>query len=99
MEGPEVDPYLEETKILLAMSEEDRTEYVKSVMGWFTGGLGYIVDSKGQIQMNKRFKKVGNQWSDRVEELMTCALWSVKREFRSEWMELLGTLVGMHRKR
>ncbi len=97
MADPEVDPYLEETKILLAMSEEDRAKYVKGVMNWFSKRLQFVLDAKGGIQMSKRLKKVSDEWADQVGSLMTCALWTIKADYRSDWMELLGSLVGMHK--
>lgn len=97
MADPEIDPYLEETDMLLAMSEEDRIKYVKGVMSWFSKRLQYVLDAKGGIQMSKRLKAVSNEWAAQTKELMTCALWTIKSDFRSDWMELLGSLVGMHK--
>ena len=97
MADTEIDPYLKETRILLAMSEEDRIKYVKGVMNWFSKRLQYILDAPSGIQMNKRLKSVSNQWAEQAEELMTCALWTIKGDYRSDWMELLGSLVGMHK--
>lgn len=91
----EVDPYIRETKILGEMSEEDRTRYVTGVIEWFSSRAGWILKASSKAKMMKRFNKVSKQASGRGEELMICILWTVKPEFRSAWMELLGTLVEM----
>ena len=95
MADKEVDPYIRETKILGGMSEEDRTKYVIEVIEWLRSRSAWILKAKSKASMMKRFNIVSNQFSGKGEALMICVLWTIKSEFRSAWMELLGTLVEM----
>lgn len=98
MADPEVDPYIEETKILRAMSEEDRTVYVIDVISWLSSRIQWILKAKKKAQMIRRFSSMSDEAAGRGEELMICALWTIKAEYRKPWMELLGTLVEMEKK-
>jgi len=98
MANKEVDPYIKETKILKEMSEEDRTEYVTNIIVWLSSRVKWVLRANKKAQMVKRFNKMTEEASGRGEELMICALWTVKAEFRTPWMELLGTLVEMDEK-
>jgi len=91
----EIDPFIRETRILGAMSEEDRTRYVVSIIDWLSSRFKWVLGAKGKVQMMKRFENMTSQASGRGEEMLTCVLWTIKPEFRSAWMELLGTLVEM----
>ena len=98
MADKEVDPYIEETKILRAMGEEDRTRYVEDVISWLSSRIRWVLKAKSKARMVKRFNRMTDEASGRGEELMICALWTIKQEFRTPWMELLGTLVEMEEK-
>jgi len=95
MEGSEVDPYLVETKILYEMGSEDRIEYVRGIVDFMSTRIDWIWKSDGKIQMMKRTDLFSEEISTKAEEIIICLLWTIKAEFRSEWMKLLGTLVGM----
>ena len=98
MADKEVDPYIEETKILRAMGEEDRTRYVTDIIEWLSSRIKWVLRAKKKAQMVKRFSRMSDEAAGRGEELMICALWTIKAEFRTPWMELLGTLVEMEEK-
>lgn len=94
----EVDPYIQETKILRAMTEKDRTEYVVNVIEWLSSRVQWTLRAKSKAQMVKRFNKMTKEGAGKGEELVICALWTIKQEFREPWMKLLGTLVEMEEK-
>jgi len=80
------------------MSPEDRTEYVKNVIVWLSSRVRWVLRAKSKASMVKRFNRMTKEAAGRGEELTICALWTVKAEFRTPWMELLGTLVEMEEK-
>ena len=81
------------------MSEEARTKYVTEIIGWLSSRMKWILKSPKKAQMVRRFNRMTEEAEGRGEELMVCALWTIKAEFRDAWMELLGTLVDMDEKR
>lgn len=95
MESTGVDPYIEETKILREMDPQDRIEYVKGIVDFMSARINWIWKSDGKIQMMKRTNIFSDEISAKAEEIIICLLWTIKGDFRSEWMKLLGTLVGM----
>lgn len=95
MASPEVDPYLIETKLLRGMDPQARIEYAQGIIDWMSTRIDWIWKSDGKIQMMKRTDLFSEEMAVRAEEVIVCLLWTVKADFRSEWMKLLGTLVGM----
>jgi len=80
------------------MNEEDRTKYVTDVIKWLSSRIRWVLRAKKKAQMVRRFNKMTDEASGRGEELMICALWTIKEEYREPWMKLLGTLVEMEEK-
>ena len=95
MGDEEIDPYIEETKILAGMSKEDRIAYVTDIIEYLRSRAKWILEAKNVAGIAKRASKVSDGFTERGEELMICLLYSIKGDFRVAWMRLLGTIAGM----
>lgn len=87
--------FLEETKLLLEMDDEARVAYVVDMIKWLTSRLKWVGRGDGKIKQAKRYKKLMEEFREKGEEVVACALFSIKAEFRPVWISVLGELVGM----
>lgn len=90
-----VDPMLEETDLLLDMSDDKRYKYVNSILKWLGDSVQWIAGAEGKIIRNKRFQEFVKEARGRSESIITCTLWSIKPEYREVWMHLIGVLIGL----
>ena len=90
--------FLEETKVLLDMEDEEREKYVVDVLEWFLSRLKWIGSAGGKIKQFKRLGMFRKELAEgKGEVLLVCALWTVKPEFRWVWGKVIAELLGIEK--
>lgn len=87
--------YIEETKFLMGMKQEDRDGYAEKVVFAVVEGLKKVGETKGAINQKKMLDKFQREMGENMPEILTCIMYSVKPRFRRVYVELMRLVGGI----
>lgn len=74
---------------LMEMPEEERVEYCKNVIKAVAKGFEDIGELKTNIAKAKALKSYLAELNENMEEIRACVLYTIKKEFRDTYIDLL----------
>lgn len=92
----EEEAYVKETKLLNGMDIKDRNEYVLGVLKALSETVTVTMNEKNKIKQARKWAGIQKEMKEgKGEEILVCALYAIKKEYRSLFVNLMAVITGI----